>query len=525
MRPFDLSGAFAPTVPAGGNALRRAAVRGASMTIFSGAMSLAIQIVATVVLGRLLTPRDFGLVTMVTTFSILLMNGTANGFTDLVIQRKEMDHDLASTLFWINIGLGGLLTVGFAACGGLLAHFYGEAPVAEISVGLSLSIFLTCVSVLHLALLKRAMRFSSVAKNDIIARAVGVATSVCCGLAGWGYWSLVAGACALALSTSIGVFILCPWIPGPPKRIRGTGSALNFASHITGRFSVNYFARNSDNLLVGWRFGAHALGFYKKAYDLFALSASQLVAATSSVAVSTLSRVRDDRAQYLRYLLGAIGVMSFIGMGLAGDLTLIGRDLIRVLLGPGWETAGRIFTFFAPGIGMMILYYIHGWIHVSIGRADRWFMWGVVEWVVTCSLFLAGLHWGPVGIAVAWCVSFWILTAPAMAYAGKPIQLSAASVFAVVWRYVAASLTAGMIAFAIVTHIAALQAAEGAGGAALRIAVVSAIFGALYLGGIIVLHGSTAPLRRIAGLTRELRGGRRAASDSASTTSGEAVIP
>jgi len=66
--------------------------------------------------------------------------------------------------------------------------------------------------------------------------------------------------------------------------------------------------------------------------------------------------VRDDRPQYIRYVLGAIAVMSFVGMGLAGDLTLVGKDLIRLLLGPNWGTAGEIFTYFAPGIGVMIVY-------------------------------------------------------------------------------------------------------------------------------------------------------------------------
>ena len=164
-----------------------------------------------------------------------------------------------------------------------------------------------------------------------------------------------------------------------------------------GRYSVNYFTRNTDNLLVGWRFGAPALGFYKKAYDLFSLSASQLVASTSVVAVSALSRVTGDDAKYRRYLLGSIAVMAFLGMAISGNLTLIGTDLIRLLLGPGWGTAGKIFTYFAPGIGIMIVYGTHGWIHLSIGRADRWFRWGIVEWTVTIGLFIASLHWGPSG--------------------------------------------------------------------------------------------------------------------------------
>ncbi|KAA6457876.1 lipopolysaccharide biosynthesis protein [Acidobacteria bacterium AB60] len=520
MKPFDANGDFSPTVPGGGHALRRMAVRGAGATLLSGGIALAIQIVATVVLGRLLTPRDFGLATMVTTFSLLLMNGPANGFIDSLLQRKEVTHALASTLFWVSLGIGAVLTVGFAAAGPLLAKFYGEPSLPPITAGLSLTILFTAVPIIHAALLRRAMQFTALAKNDIIARAVGVLASIAFGLAGWGYWSLVIGACALAASTAVGVFILCPWLPGPPRRRTGSATTLRFASHISGRFSLNYFARNSDNLLVGWRFGAHALGFYKKAYDLFALSAGQLVSATSNVAVSALSRVRDDRPQYIRYVLGAIAVMSFLGMGLAGDLTLVGKDLIRVLLGPKWSTAGVIFTYFAPGIGVMIVYYIHGWIHVSIGRADRWLRWSIVEWIVTFGSFLLFLPFGPQGIAVAWCVTYWVLTIPAMGYAGKPIGLGAARVLETVWRYVVASLMASLVTYITLGRASAMQDIPGAAGALLRIAATTLLFCALYLGGVTLLHGGTEPLRRILRLLGELRGKGQAKSAAPDHTTG-----
>ena len=474
------------------------------MTIFSGGFGLAIQMIATVVLARLLTPRDFGLVAMVTTFSLLLSNFGVNGFTEAVVQREEIDHTLASNLFWINLGGGLVLTAGFAAAGSLLAKFYGAPAVAPITAWISATIFLSSTSVLHLALLKRAMLFTAAAKNDIAARAVSVVVSILFGWAGWGYWALVLGACALPLSTSIGAWYLCRWMPGRPRSSSGTGSALKFAMYTYGRFSVNYFARNTDNLLVGWRFGAAALGFYKKAYDLFSLSATQVVASISVVAVAALSRVIQDRDRYLRYLLGAMAVLAFLGMGIAGDLTLIGKDLIRVLLGPRWGIAGQIFTFFAPGIGIAFLYSTHGWIHLSIGRADRWFRWGIAEWTVTILLFVACLHWGPQGIAVAWCVSFWVLTLPAMWYAGRPIGLGVRPIIKVVWRYMAASLLAGLATELILSRWVFLDHASGASGAALRIAFLSFSFCVLYLGAIVLLHRGPAPLMKLAGLLREM---------------------
>lgn len=503
MRPFDASGAFAGVV-LGDQQLRRRAVRGAGVTLFSGGMGLAIQVVSTVILARLLTPADFGVVAMVTTFSLLFANIGFNGLTEAIIQREDIGHNLASTLFWINLALGALLTVGFAAAGSLLARFYHEPRVREVTVGISLTIFFTSASVVHLALLKRAMRFSVVSINEVSARILAVVVSVVLALTGHGYWALVAGAVAMPLSTSVGAFILCHWLPGLPRRVEGTASALRFALHTYGNFTVNYFSRNTDNLLVGWRFSAQSLGFYKKAYDLFALSASQLVTSLTVVVIAALSRLDKNTAQYRRYLLGALEVMAFLGMGLAAGLTLAGRDLIRLLLGPGWEPAGRIFTFFGPGIGVMILYHTHGWIHLSIGRADRWLRWAIVEFVVTFFLFLVGLPWGPIGIAVAWTASFWMLTIPALWYAGKPIGLSITSVSSMVWRYVVASVFAGSLTYLFVRSIPLITGASGATGAMLRVVTVFALLGFLYPAAVVLLHGGAAPLYQIAGLVREM---------------------
>jgi O-antigen/teichoic acid export membrane protein/glycosyltransferase involved in cell wall biosynthesis len=503
MKPFNPSGAF-ERFPEGGGKLRQLAVRGAGVTLLSSGMGLGIQVISTVVLARLLTPKDFGLVTMVTTFSLLLANFGFNGLTEAIIQREEMDHALASTLFWINLAVGLVLTAAFAASGTLLARFYHDPPVRQVAIGVSLTIFLTSVSVVHLALLKRAMHFTRVSLNDVGARFISVVVSILLALAGWGYWALVAGTIALPLTISGGAFLLCRWMPGLPRRVGGTASTLKFALHTYGNFTVNYFSRNTDNLLVGWRFDARSLGFYKKAYDLFALSAGQLVSSIAVVVVAALSRLTRDIAQYKRYLLSAITVIAFVGMGLGAALTLTGTDVIRILLGPGWEPAGHIFTYFGPGIGVMVLYHTHGWIHLSIGRADRWFRWALVEFAVTVLLFIVALPWGPVGIAVAWTASFWLLTIPAMWYAGRPIGLGVKEVLAAVWRYGAASLLAGGLTYVLLGAIPFLATAPDLRGAMLRLASTLTVFTSLYLSAVVILHGGFRPVYQIVSLIREM---------------------
>lgn len=460
--------------------------------------------IATVVLARLLAPADFGLVAMVTTFSYLLINFGLNGLTEAVVQREDISNRLASTLFWLNIVCGIVLTFAFAAAGYLMAGFFHDPLVVHVAWGVSLTIVFTSASVMHLALLKRAMRFSVVSFNDIGGRVMSVAVSIALGLAGWGYWALVAGLVAQQFSIAVGAWILCRWVPERPRRVAGLGEMVKFALHTYGNFSVNYASRNTDNLLVGWRFSAEQLGFYKKAYDLFALSATQLVSSISVVVVSALSRVNRDMDQYKRYFFGAVTAMAFIGMGLGANLTLVGSDLIRVLLGAKWGPAGQIFTFFGPGVGVMILYYTHGWIHLSIGRPDRWFRWAIFEFFVTVALFLVALPYGPKGMAVAWTVSFWILTIPGIWYAGRPIGLKITPVLKIVWRYLAASLIASAATYLAIGHMPQLMAVGGVSGALLRVVVISALVDFLYIGAVVALHGGFAPVEQMVQLVREV---------------------
>lgn len=508
MRPFDAEGKFHP-VAGGHGELRRLAVRGAGAAVSAQGLSLMVQMVATVVLARLLTPSDFGVVAMVTTVSLLIMNFGLNGFTEAVVQTEEISHTLASNLFWINLGASLLLTIGFASAGSLLAWFYGDPRVTMVAIGVSLTILITGISVMHLALLKRAMQFPAIAANNVFARGVSVVVSITLAWMGWGYWALVAGVVALPLSITTGAWVLCRWVPGLPRRAAGTAKLVRFAINVLGHFTMGYFARNMDNLLVGWRFGAQPLGFYKKAYDLFALSSAQLVSPITAVAVSALSRLKDDALQYRRYFLRALALLAFVGMGVGADLSLVGKDLIRVVLGPGWEEAGRIFVFFGPGIGIMLLYYTHGWIHLSIGTPHRWFRWGIVEFAVSGLLLVLGLHWGPVGIATAWTASFWILMFPSFWYAGKPIGFGVKPVLEAIWRYIVAAGGAAGVCIWLVGRSHPFGAGTGIEGALARMVTVSLLFGALYLIAVVSLHRSLEPLLQVGRLLPDMLSTRR----------------
>lgn len=456
------------------------------------------------VLARLLTPNDFGVITMVTTFSLLLRSFGLNGFTELIMQREEMTHTLASNFFWIQLAIGSLLTLGFAESGRLLSLFFHNGAVVPVAQVMSLTIGLGCFGWIHLGLLQRAMQFRTTAIINFVAQLLLVVVSIVLAELGFRYWAIVWGIITQVIATVVGVWLACRWVPRLPGRASGTASGVKFAMHVYLRYTLGYSTRNTDNLLVGWRYGARTLGFYKKAYDLFVVAETQLMAPISAVAVSTLSRVAHDRAQFQRFFLQTISVLALVGMGIGAEIALVGSDLMRLLLGPGWSEAGRIFSLFGPGIGVMMLYGTHGWIHLSIGRPDRWFRWGLLEFACTLTLFLITLHWGPSGIALAWTLSYFLLMFPSFWYAGRPIGLGIKPMISVLWRFFTASVIAGLITRVLIQTMPNLAGLDGARGAFIRTLFVSLIFFPLYCLGLIGLYGGTKPISEILKLLRDL---------------------
>lgn len=515
MIPFDSSGAFRPR--AGNHEIRRLAIRSAASTLSASGLSFATQVISTVILARLLTPASFGLVTMVITFCFLLSNFGLNGFTEAVLQFEEIDCQTVSNLFWINSGCGVVLAVGFAAAGSLLARFYHNPLVVNVVAVLSVVIFIQSTSVIHIALLKRGMCFTATSTNDVLGRVVNTALSILLALRGWGYWALVAGIVAQQFSVMIGAWWLCRWVPSMPRRTGKTGAMVRFAAKVYGQFSLGYTRQNIDNLLVGWQFNAVALGFYKKAYDLFALSASQLTSPLHNVALASLSRLNRDDDRFRRYLASSLGMIAFAGMAMSADLTLVGRDVVRLVLGAKWSESGRIFQLFGPGIGAMLLCSTVGWIHLSIGKPGRWLRWSVVELILTVSLFVAGLSRGPAGVAAAWTISYWTLLIPGFWYAGRPIGIGVSTLITAIWRYAAAALVAGLATAAVIRGTTFSDIPSSTSAALGATVIVSMLFLTLYLGIVILLHGGMAPLRQLASLLRELTPSRKAAAAAAET--------
>ncbi|MCD6356668.1 MAG: lipopolysaccharide biosynthesis protein, partial [Anaerolineaceae bacterium] len=453
-----------------------------------------IQMIGTIVLARLLIPDDFGLVAMVTVFSAILIEFGILRLTDATIQREKINHKQISTLFWINFILCTALALLLMVLSPVIAGFYKEPRLQSITIAISLGFVFTGLSTQHLALLQRNMEFHKFAANQIFATTISTVVAIILALQGWKYWAIVARQITLPMVIAAGAWLLCRWRPGLPSSNSGVWPMLKFGLNNLGNYTTSYLTRSLDKLLLGWQYGAQALGHYDRAYQLFVMPVNQLTYPLTSVAVATLSRLCNEPERYRTYYLKAVSMIAFVGMGLSMILTLIGNDFILLLLGPQWTKAGRIFTVFGPGIGIMLVYGTHGWLHLSLGRPDRWFRWGIFALIITALLFVIGLPFGPLGVAVAYTVSFYVLIGPGLWYAGSPIELKVSAILSVTWKYFLAALISGLLSWYILYNFEFTSNAFSNSSLLLRLFISSALCTSIYLLFVIVIYQNTKPI-------------------------------
>jgi len=465
-------------------------IRGSVVTTVGQGTQFILQTASTVLLARLLTPRDYGLVAMVTAITGFMATFKDLGLSAATIQKAETNHAQISTLFWINIAISLTILAVTAGLAPAIAWFYGEPRLVWITLALSLAFLFTGLTIQHQALLRRQMRFTAVAAIDVLSMFAGVAVGVTMALSGAAYWSLVGMQLGTAVTNALAVWLVCGWRPGLPVRGAGVRSMLHFGLDVTGFHVVHYFLRNADKILLGRFHGTHVLGLYSRAYSLFMLPITQIRAPLTAVAMPALSRVQNEPADYARYYYSYVSVLAFITMPLSAFLFVCSRNIILLLLGPQWIEADAVFRIMAIAGFIQAVETTRGLVLLSLGHSRRFFVWGVMASVYFVCTYVIGLPWGARGVATAYAIGDYLLVLPSLWWCFRQTPVSVAGFLRAVQWPAAASLVAA--AAMLLIHRYAL-----AGGAnAVVIAGTLAVGAASYLGAWAVMPRGTETLRQ-----------------------------
>jgi O-antigen/teichoic acid export membrane protein len=404
--------------------LRQQTVSGLGWSAATQILGQALQFAATVVLARLLSPADFGLIGM-----ILVFIGFASSIADMglgasIIQKQAVTDRHLDSVFWMNVAVGGALTIVFSTGAPLIAEFYDKPQLRLLTIVVALNFLIGSLNVVQNALLQRSLDFRTLFWIESVAISISGITALVLALAGAGVWSLVGQSVSLTAIRTAVMWHLSSWRPGRSFDPAAVKEMLRFGRHVIGSNIIIYWGQNFDKLVIGRQFGSSALGIYNIADRLMRLPLTNVTAVTGAVMFPALSTLQDEVDSVKKVYLRANRLIALLTFPMMLGLVVVAEPAILVFYGEKWRNAVSILQLLSLAGMAQSIYNTAGWIFLSRGRPDILFRLGVLSMLVRVAGVLIGMHWGLVGIAWAYVLGgFACLLYPTWSAAGRLIDL------------------------------------------------------------------------------------------------------
>jgi PST family polysaccharide transporter len=476
--------------------IARRALRGGVVSIGARVVNAVVQMGSVVILARLLSPEDYGLISMVSAMVGIAPMVVDLGSRDALIQQPHIAPGEISALFWITVAMGCGLSAIVAGSGPLIAHFYGEPRLTLIALVSSLSVLALSLGYQHQALLRRAMMYRELAIIDVGANMVATGIAVAMALRGYAYWSLAVRPVIISLVSTAWVWLKCRWLPGRPTFTVGVKEMLKFGLHWVGFVAVDFAGSFADRIAIGHSYGPIGLGYYQKASLVYDNSLDMVTTPLHPVAMAGLSKLRNNPEELRNSWAKALSTVAFFAMPAFGILAVISRDVMVLALGEKWTTASILISILALRGIPHVMVKTAGWLHFAAGRADRFMRWGVISTVAQLLALFAGLPFGTQGVAWAYVLSMYIVFLPAIAYSGRPLGVGLGKVVGVVGPETVGALTAVVLGFLFRETVFAHTAM------ALRALFLTISYIVIYLVIVVGLFRVLTPLRVASSLLR-----------------------
>ena len=440
-----VSGIAVPRKPLSARELDRSLVQGVAWTAGLKWVTQIFSWASTLIVARLLTREDYGLVAMATVFLGLISLVNEFGLGAAVIKRRDLsDHEVAqiSGLCVVFGSIAFLVGVGAAVP---LARFYDTAALVPVVLVLSLNFIITSFRVVPLALLQRDLEFRTVAINETVQALVLSIAMVAFAALGFRYWTLVIGGVMAGVLSTLLAYVQRPHRIARP-RLREIRPAVSFGSHVVGGRVGWYIYQNSDFLIAGKVLGQAALGAYSLGWTIASIPVEKVSAMVGRVAPGFFSAVQDDFPAVRRYLIQLTAGLALVTMPLAVGMALVAPEFVLVFLDAEWIPAIVPLQLLAIYASYRSIVTLIPHVAINVGLSAFSMRNSFLGAVVMPVAFLIGSRWGTAGIAGAWIVAYPFVTVPLYWAVFRRIEMPVASYLKGLWPAVSSSaLMAGAV--------------------------------------------------------------------------------
>lgn len=392
----------------------------------SGGSRVMIQLISlgfTIALARLLTPDDFGLITMVAVFTGFASLLADVGLGSALIQKRDVTQEDYSTVFWTNLGLGISFTALIFIISDWIAAFYQREELSLIAKILALQFVVDAIRLVPGNQLARELHFGYVALANLLGMLCAGALAVYMALVGYGFWALAWQAVANSVVTTLVICVSCRWVPRLAFSFDSLKGLLNFSVYVFGTQMIQYGARTVDKLVAGRYLGSDAVGILGRAQTLLQLPLKNISHVVGNVMFPALSMVQEDIAKVRRVYLRSTQAIALATFPMMLGMMAVADNFVIGVLGEQWAAMIPIIRILSiAGIASSIVT-ITGSVYLSQGASKLQFRVNLVTRPIAIFGVVLGLPWGLVGIAVGALVAVIINTLITLSRAGSLVGL------------------------------------------------------------------------------------------------------
>jgi teichuronic acid exporter len=321
--------------------LKRQALSGMRWTVSARVLVQLITWPSTIIVMRLLNPRDYGLIAVSTVFiefvTVFSDPGLAAGLVQTQVLRDETSRAASALIALLNLLLLSVLMLAAPS----IAAWYQEPKLTPVIRVASLSLLMTALATVPQAHLVRNLRFREMALAMIASSLAGSLATIACAILGMGVWSLVLGTLVLSALRSMVIIAYnrsAVW-PDFSKGFKPVRHLMHFSVHMLGNRILWYFSGNLDLIVLGRMVHSTELGSYSVGANLAAIPGDKAMDAVNRVSFPTLSRMRTQRARFNYTYERILRMLALYGFLVTWGLAAVAPEFVHVVLSDKWRFA------------------------------------------------------------------------------------------------------------------------------------------------------------------------------------------
>lgn len=404
--------------------IKKKAITGVIWSVIQNWGSQAGSFIIFVILARLLTPADFGIVSLANVFLAFFNIFLEQGFTVALIQRKQLDTEHLDTCFWTQVISGILLFIVSLMIADKIAVIFQQPMLSKIIICFSFLFIINSFGHVTRAILQRNLSFKIIAIRSLVAITSSGIVGITMALSGLGVWSLVGQQLTFESVMVLAIWTTVDWRPKFRFSLKHFQDLFRFSIYIFLFNFVRFFESRSDNLLIGYFWGEVALGYYAIAYRILEVMIQLLIGTTGQVALPVFSRLQTKPESFRKAFYEVIQLTSLIAFPTFLGMLILAPEVLVTLFGKHWITsvpAMRILIF----MGILLSFSsFNSSVFVAMGKPD-WSLW------LSClnaTMSVLGALWvvksGILAVALAFVISIYLVFPLSLWLLGKIIEIS-----------------------------------------------------------------------------------------------------